>query len=152
MYGIETLYILVAVLHIGLAAWVTTHAVLNKRDTRAAIAWTGLAWLAPIVGSLSYFILGINRIQRKATRLGLADALDSAPHLHREEIDVKCTDLVQKNYPTLLGLVEAGNRLTGKQILSGNRIIPLINGDQAFPAMVEAIKEAKFSINLQKHL
>ena len=45
----------------------TGHAVLSKRDTRAAIGWVGVIWLAPILGVLLYVWLGINRIER-ATR------------------------------------------------------------------------------------
>ena len=41
------------------------HAVLYKRDSRAAVAWVGLIWLVPFLGSLLYMLLGINRIRRK---------------------------------------------------------------------------------------
>ena len=40
------------------------HAVLSKRDTRAAIGWVGIIWLAPVLGALLYVWLGINRIER----------------------------------------------------------------------------------------
>jgi hypothetical protein len=40
----------------------------------AIIAWVGLAWLAPLVVSCAYLLLGINRIQRKAVSLDLRDA------------------------------------------------------------------------------
>src|SRR5260221_3837780 len=49
--------------------WASAHIVLYKRDSRAAIAWVGLVLLAPLVGSLFYFLFGINRIQRRAHRL-----------------------------------------------------------------------------------
>ena len=48
------------------ASWASAHVVLQKRDTRAAIAWVGLIWLAPVVGTALYVWLGINRIQRRA--------------------------------------------------------------------------------------
>ena len=58
-----------AVLHFGVALVASAHAILYKRDVRAAIGWTGLIWLAPIAGSLLYWLLGINRIRRRAVRL-----------------------------------------------------------------------------------
>ena len=58
-----------AVLHFGVAIVVSAHAILYKRDVRAAIGWTGLIWLAPFAGSLLYWLLGINRIRRRAVRL-----------------------------------------------------------------------------------
>jgi len=41
------------------------------------IGWVGLAWLAPIVGTLAYFLFGINRIHRSARALDLKR--DSGP-------------------------------------------------------------------------
>ena len=35
----------------------------------AAIGWVGVIWLTPVVGSLLYYLLGINRIRRRASRL-----------------------------------------------------------------------------------
>jgi hypothetical protein len=58
-----------AALDIVVAVVLSAHAVLYKRDTRAAIGWVGLIWLAPIVGALLYVWLGINRIQRRARSL-----------------------------------------------------------------------------------
>src|SRR3982074_705432 len=45
------------------------HAVLHKRDSRAAIAWVGFIWLVPLAGALLYFIFGVNRIRREAALL-----------------------------------------------------------------------------------
>ena len=69
------------IVSIALAIGVTIHAVLWKRDIRAAIAWTGLAWLAPLLGAGAYFWLGVNRVQRKAIRLKLHEAWKGKPEL-----------------------------------------------------------------------
>ena len=61
---------LLAVVGLGVAIGATVHIVLRKRDSRSVIAWVGLVWLAPWVGPLLYYMLGINRIQRKAVSLG----------------------------------------------------------------------------------
>jgi len=52
-----------------LSVLATGHAVLNKRDSRAAIAWVGFVWLVPLVGAVMYFIFGVNRIRHKAALL-----------------------------------------------------------------------------------
>src|SRR5208337_5114591 len=52
-----------------LSVLATGHAVLNKRDSRAAIAWVGFVWLVPLVGAVMYFIFGVNRIRHKASLL-----------------------------------------------------------------------------------
>ena len=52
-----------------LSVLATGHVVLNKRDSRAAIAWVGFVWLVPMAGAVMYFIFGVNRIRHKAALL-----------------------------------------------------------------------------------
>jgi len=49
-----------------LAATVTIDILLKKSDVRSALGWIGAVWLAPIFGSLLYFLFGINRVTRRA--------------------------------------------------------------------------------------
>jgi cardiolipin synthase len=42
--------------------------------------------------------------------------------------------------------------LLGSPVVPGNRVTALLNGDQAFPAMLEAIRSAKRSINLEAYI
>ena len=60
--------------HCALAAAVTLHVLAYKRDPGSAVAWIGLAWLSPVVGSLLYALLGINRVRRRARSLRRATA------------------------------------------------------------------------------
>ena len=60
---------LVALLHLILAVGVTVHVLLTKREAGSSVAWIGLAWLAPIMGSVLYLLLGINRVRRRAQSL-----------------------------------------------------------------------------------
>src|SRR5512147_953526 len=66
---------IVAVLGVLVALETTSHIVLNKSDVRAAIGWAGLVWLAPFVGAILYWMLGINRIRRRAGRMRRGSAL-----------------------------------------------------------------------------
>ena len=61
----------------------SAHAVLTKRDTRAAIAWVGLIWLTPLLGSLLYVWLGINRIRR---RVAIYAAINRITHRQRRSM------------------------------------------------------------------
>ena len=42
--------------------------------------------------------------------------------------------------------------LLGPAILAGNRITPLQNGDEIFPAMLKAIAAAKYTIDLETYI
>ncbi len=141
-----------SVLQIGLAISVTVHAVLNKRDTRAAIGWTALAWLAPFVGSLAYLVLGINRISRAATRMGLSDSMSAVPGLTLSESEEALARDAYLQRPNIAGLARAGEALSAKPLLPGNEVACLSNGDEAFPAMIEAIDAATQSVGLLSYI
>ncbi len=141
-----------AITHVALAAWVTVHAVLHKRDTRSAIAWTGLAWLAPYAGSIAYFCLGVNRIYRKAVRLGVQDALAGRPAFHVAKADIEQARRAIEADPELAGLAAVGRAVTGRDPVPGNSIEPLMDGDAIFPAMIEAIAGAERSISLASYI
>ena len=126
----------------------SAHAVLYKRDPRSALLWLGLAWLVPLGGPLLYFMLGINRIRRRALRLrGEPDRLppitspplDSGPALELE------LPTAQGHLAELAKLVD---KVVSRPLLGGNTVHPLINGDGAFPAMLAAIARARHSIAL----
>src|SRR5581483_10132710 len=53
-----------------LAASVTADVLLTRSDVRAALGWIAAAWLAPYLGALAYFLFGINRVTRRALKLG----------------------------------------------------------------------------------
>jgi cardiolipin synthase len=143
--------IVAAVVDFVLASSVTVHAVLWKRDSRAVIGWVGLAWLAPFVGALAYLCLGINRIERRAASLHLADCWNSDRRETCAE-DLEQFENFERDYPNLVGLANAGQALTGSDLVPGNRCELLIDGDEAYPAMVEAIDAAQHSVALLSYI
>jgi cardiolipin synthase len=130
----------------------SVHAVLFKRDSRAAVLWVGFIWLVPIVGGILYFVLGVNRIRRRATLLRAnMERYRTVPHA------TPClpAELEQHLPPSarhLNSLAEAVHKLVPRPLVPGNRIEPLANGDQAYPAMLEAIAQAKQSIALSTYI
>ncbi len=125
------------------------HAVIYKRDNRAAIAWVGFIWFVPIVGGLLYLWLGVNRIRRRATALRhprhplLPRAID-----YCVEPDAEAVRAVAPHLPHLARLVED---LTGNPLLSGNRIRPL-GPAEAYDRMWEAIDAAERSVSLTTYI
>lgn len=149
----RTLWFYVAeVLNVVLALTASGHAVLSKRDTRAAIGWVGVIWLAPLPGVLLYVWLGINRIERRARLLrakrprpdASADRGDSPA-----EVADHISTLTGTPLEPLVTLVRAVSR---RPLLAGNRVTPLVNGDRAYPAMLQAIDEALRSITLTTYI
>src|SRR5450755_3359324 len=53
------------------ALFASVHALLHKRDSRAATLWLGIIWFLPLFGPILYLSLGVNRIRRRAISLGV---------------------------------------------------------------------------------
>jgi cardiolipin synthase A/B len=130
------------VVQVTLAAGVTAHALAHKRDPGSAVAWIGLAWLSPVVGSVLYLLLGINRVQRRARGLrpsGRAtQAAGPAPSSSRDD--------------HLAPLEVAAHRISGRDIAVGNTVAMLQNGDAAYPQMIAAIDAAQVSVALSSYI
>jgi len=135
--------LLVAIVYAVAAGAVTVHVLLRKRSVRAAIGWIGLAWLSPVFGAALYYLFGINRVTRRASRLRRADLFRvGAPRSGSER-------LLAENIAAMAGIVE---RLTGRELADGNSISVLRSGDEAYPAMLSAIRNARRSIALASYI
>ena len=144
--------IFTAAIDLVVAVVASAHVVLTKRDTRASIAWVGLIWLTPILGAILYLWLGVNRIQRKA-RLLRGGRQPLEPSQHQDACPQELIDeTFGSNGSHLLSLVTLGNGITKRPLLAGNQIIPLLDGDQAFPAMIQAINDATRTISLSTYI
>ena len=130
----------------------SAHAVLHKRDTRAAISWVGFIWLVPLVGAVLYFIFGVNRLRRKAALL--RSELERY-RCHDPEPECPPADLA-KHLPRHSGQLQMLARVVGgvvaRPLVAGNKIAPLVNGDEAYPAMLEAICQARETISFQTYI
>jgi cardiolipin synthase A/B len=145
------LVLLGSVLVVLVAGVAMVHAMLYKEEVRAAIAWVGLILLVPLVGSILYYLIGVNRIRRRAVALRREKERTNRPHAPEGlSPDILTRILDGKGEPAeLASLVES---LTHRQLLFGNRVRPLANGDEAYPAMLEAIESAERSIVLLTYI
>ncbi|MEQ8764691.1 MAG: cardiolipin synthase [Planctomycetota bacterium] len=142
--------VLVAVITLLSAGAATAHAVLYKREERAVIGWVGLILLVPLLGSLLYAVLGINRIHRRARRLRPRSAGRIAlSESWRQSGQNVAERLDEAGAARLIRLVD---RLVHHPPVSGNRIELLENGEAAYPAMWEAIDSAKSTISLMTYI
>ena len=133
--------------HILAATGITIHALLNKRDVRAAVGWIGLAWLSPFLGCILYWLMGVNRVARRASRLNRHAAL----YAIGEKINHKSvTDL---RVPEQIAIIfSVGDRVTQRPVKGGNTILLLRDGDEAYPSMLSAIQDARKSIALASYI
>ncbi len=134
---------------IGLSA--SSHVILHKRDTRSAIAWVGLIWLAPILGAILYTWLGINRIHRRARilrqrhPLPIGFANDRACPYQSPGGRLP----FENNLCSLARLIE---RVSGQTLQPGNRVTVLDANTPCYPVMLEAIEQATSSVSLATYI
>ena len=131
-------------------AGTTAHLLLSRRDVSSTVGWAALVILAPILGLTLYWLLGINRITRKAHRLRPET---SAASDHAELVgERRAHRALQSEYPNLARLGHLGDALTGLPLVAGNRVEPLVDGDRAYPRMLEAIDQARQTVGLSTYI
>ncbi len=126
------------------------HAILGKRDHRSALTWVALHWLVPVFGVLFYLLFGINRIRVRASNLYSAA-------MRREDQSARCTDAeiaeaLNRDSLHLLSLARAVDRVSIRPLVAGNKVDFLVDGEEAYPAMLEAIRNARASITLATYI
>ena len=128
----------------------TGHAIIYKRDSRAAIAWVGLIWLVPFVGTALYVLLGINRVRRRASGLRnpYGQPRDGSANNGTYPPSGDQSAFLADDHRHLSGMIRLAGKLTRFPLLMGNRVEPLRNGDEAYPAMIDAIDGAERSVSM----
>ncbi|MBW2519160.1 MAG: cardiolipin synthase [Deltaproteobacteria bacterium] len=129
------------------------HALLNKRDPRAALGWISVCLLLPAAGPFLYWTAGINRVRTRAknwqesgTGLPLIKArLCPWPQ--------GASDAQQpKEFQTYRALLNLADMVTRRPLLPGNQVTPLFNGEQAYPEMLACIEKAKRTVYLSTYI
>ncbi len=138
-----------SVLAILLSLAALFHLLTRHRDPRTAAFWVALVVLSPVAGACLYALFGINFVRRRGRtyRGSIGPAYrDPAP---------KCPLFVQES-PSLAerdcALAVTLDRISRFHFTSGNELTPLINGDEAMPAMLEAISSAQCSVAFSSYI
>jgi cardiolipin synthase A/B len=121
------------------------HALINKRDPRSALGWILTCMAIPLFGPLFYWGMGVNRIYSRARRWHqeAGEALSwPAP----------AASAVFAPLPAELSYLKELRRLSDRvvstDLVPGNCIVPLENGEEAYPAMLAAIESGVSSVHL----
>jgi len=127
--------------------WAAAHALMYKRDPRAALGWSLLCLLAPIVGPAIYLGFGINRISRSAERLGHLPAFNPVPGRMDKPPPTALT-----GPPEAAGFVSISNQVAARPIVPGNTIRSYFCGNDAYADMQDDIKRAQRSVMLASYI
>jgi cardiolipin synthase len=144
-----TLFILLG-LTLAAAVWAAGHALLHKRDPRSALVWVSIILIIPMLGALAYWLLGINRITRRAHRWHASGRKPAFHEFSPHSSTVSAA--LPACFAGLQNLEVLTDRVARTRTHSGNRLAPLVNGEEAYPAMLDAIASARHSIHLCSYI
>lgn len=142
---------LIGILGLLAALLASGHAVLYKRDVRAAAGWVGVIWLVPVVGSILYFLLGVNRIRRRASALSRERPRPALPE-SVAPIPVTAIERSLGEADHLGAVARITDVVLRRAVEPGNSVRPLIDGDEAYPEMLAAIERAGGSVSLSTYI
>lgn len=134
----------------GFSLFSAGHALLTKRDPRAALGWIVTCLAIPGLGALFYWLLGVNRIRSRARELQ-----EQGQGMHWLNVDAAPTqtDLLEfPDSPTSRALIKLSDAVTRRPLVSGNTVQVLYNGDQAYPEMLRALRQAEKNIFLSSYI
>jgi cardiolipin synthase len=131
----------VAALTVTLSLVASGHVVLHKRDVRAALGWVALVWAAPVLGAIAYFVLGVNRIRRRAEALHLKDFRARTPDALRPP-----PPALPEGAGHLGPLVALADAVVRRPLVAGNALALLRGGAEAYPAMCAAVDAAERTV------
>lgn len=111
-----------------LAIGAAIHALLHKRDSKAAFGWIAFIIILPLGGPFIYLLFGLNRSFHRARRdyvtkllKDSSDTLSDPPGTHFRPLST------------------VGEKIVGRGLNSCDEVIPMENGEILFPAMLDAI-------------
>jgi cardiolipin synthase len=118
------------------------HAIVYKRDSRSASIWVLVIWALPAAGPILYTLLGVNRVERRAARM--------RRRMARYRADAQFPPSEPGTH--FMPLARLVGSVVGRPLLPGNSVEPLIDGSNAYPAMLEAIDGAQRSIAMMSYI
>lgn len=143
----EIVYVIVVVL-------VCLRIIYDTRSTTKTVAYMLLVIFIPIAGIFIYFSFGINYRKRKIYNKKLIRDNDLEQKVYDEIFQYSMHNL-ERNNPAI-----AGNRELARLLLkdnmspltTGNAVKVLVNGEQKFPEVLEALEQAKHHIHLEYYI
>jgi cardiolipin synthase len=143
-------------LHAVLAVTSAGHALLYKRDPRAALGWIAVCLAYPIVGPLLYYLFGINRLRTRAHQLKgeplrrLKTGYERPENINTAGEKSRLPELTVQ--PELAALARSSAAVTHRPLVDGNALQSFFDGEGAYAAMLDAIAQARHSVCLASYI
>jgi len=142
-------------IHVILFFAVALHCLINPRDPRSTIVWLFAVWGFPFFGALLYAAFGISRTPVKAWKKASSEQNFAAARSEREG-ETQPLAYWRSLLAAHIGQPDSAqtfNRVLDRitpdhPLLGGNAVELLLDGTETYPALLEAIAQAKHHIHL----
>nr|ADQ20062.1 phospholipase D transphosphatidylase cardiolipin synthetase [Candidatus Endoecteinascidia frumentensis] len=126
------------------------HILINKKNFYIIFAWISICVSFPKIGIILYILLGLNNAKRIQKKWNIGkNKCQKHQYFYQKK---KYFYLKSFHKKTFQDISSIGNHFIKEKILYGCNIIPLLNGDSAYPEMIKAINNAKKTIFLSTYL
>lgn len=140
------------VIVVGFSVLSAGHALIMKRDPRSALGWITICLTLPFVGALCYWSMGVNRIFRRARKWQESGRRLAGSEHFRALPEHETAVVLPPGAEYMSELRRLADRVVSAPLVAGNRVVPLENGEEAYPAMLAAIAAARDSIHLSTYI
>ena len=140
-------------LNVSLSLTTAGHALFFKRTPQSALGWVAVCLMFPFVGPFFYFLFGINRVQNRARKLEVKRPhypIRSQNYALAKDLTFRHSDLGDTQ--TYTGIARISDHVSKLSMVGGNRIELFKNGETAYPAMLDAIGNAKERVYLSTYI
>lgn len=143
---------MVVLLLSAFSLFTAAHAILNKRDPRAAFGWVVTCLVFLGVGPVLYWIFGINRVRTHAQKLYRLGYWSHKTETARARRDSGTPEERAFHSGVYDGILKVSEKVNRHPLTEGNKIEILQNGEEAYPAMLEAVQKARKFICLSTYI
>jgi cardiolipin synthase len=116
----------------------------DSRGTNSKVAWIAIVLVFPLAGAVVYSVFGRDPRNRMIPKSVISETTKfiTSMRFHGEKWDVSAMVSQAKNI----------QNMTGFEALAGNKVDILTNGDETFPAILDAIRHAEHHIHIQYYI
>lgn len=149
-----TLMGILAILYFGAILIITIMIIKEEESATKTLGYLTLIWFVPLVGVILYLSFGVNyrSNQMYSKKLKMNEDLEAEADAYIQKLSAEALCDGNTSVDQFRSLAQLVGHDFADQISVGNHVEVLINGENAFPIILEALKNAKETIHLEYYI
>jgi cardiolipin synthase len=122
---------------------------MTKKDASGAVAWSLVIILVPLMGAVLFWVFGYTHVNRPLRRVRRQRSAYRAQHPPRTQSASRGEEEEDEHPATYSNLGQVARRVHAFPITPGNSVALYHDTQEAFTALLDAIREARHHIHLE---